>query len=47
VTDTVRISEPTPSKLTVLSVAEVLADTIGNDFANRSVSAQFAGHELF
>jgi ribose-phosphate pyrophosphokinase len=47
VTDTVRISEPTPSKLTVLSVAEVLADTIGNVFANRSVSAQFAGQELF
>ena len=47
VTDTVRISGPRPSKLTVLSVAEVLADTIANVFANRSVSAQFAGQELF
>ena len=47
VTDSVRISEPRPSKLAVLSVAEVLADTIANVFANRSVSAQFAGQELF
>jgi ribose-phosphate pyrophosphokinase len=47
VTDSVRISEPTQSKLTVLSVAEVLADTIANVFASRSVSAQFAGQELF
>lgn len=47
VTDTVRISEPRPSKLTVLSVAEVLADTIANVFANRSVAAQFGGQELF
>jgi ribose-phosphate pyrophosphokinase len=47
VTDSVRISLPTPSKLTVLSVADVLAHTISNVFANRSVSAQFAGQELF
>jgi ribose-phosphate pyrophosphokinase len=47
VTDTVRISEPRPSKLTVLSVADVLADTIANVFADRSVSALFAGQELF
>jgi ribose-phosphate pyrophosphokinase len=47
VTDSVRISGPTPSKLTVLSIADVLADTIANVFANRSVSAQFAGQELF
>jgi ribose-phosphate pyrophosphokinase len=47
VTDTARISEPTASKLTVLSVADVLADTIANVFANRSVAALFAGQELF
>ena len=47
VTDTVRIADPTPSKLTVLSVAEVLADTIANVFADRSVAAQFGGQELF
>jgi phosphoribosylpyrophosphate synthetase len=47
VTDTVRISEPRPSKLTVLTVAGVLAETIANVFADRSVSALFAGQELF
>lgn len=47
VTDSVRIPSPTPSKLTVLSVADVLAQTIGNVFAGRSVSALFAGQELF
>ena len=47
VTDTVRIRESTPSKLTVLSVAEVLAETIANVFAERSVAALFAGQELF
>jgi ribose-phosphate pyrophosphokinase len=47
VTDTVRIPEPRPPKLTVLSVAGVLADTIDNVFRNRSVSALFAGQELF
>jgi ribose-phosphate pyrophosphokinase len=47
VTDTVRIAEPTPPKLTVLSVVDVLADTIENVFADRSVSALFAGQELF
>jgi ribose-phosphate pyrophosphokinase len=47
VTDTVRISELRPTKLTVLSVADVLADTVANVFADRSVSALFAGQELF
>jgi ribose-phosphate pyrophosphokinase len=47
VTDTVRIAEPRPAKLTVLTVADVLADTVGNVFADRSVSALFAGQELF
>lgn len=47
VTDTVRISERRPSKLTVLSVADVLAETIENVFADRSVSTLFAGQELF
>jgi ribose-phosphate pyrophosphokinase len=47
VTDTVRISVPRPEKLTVLSVADVLGDTIANVFADRSVSALFAGQELF
>ena len=46
-TDTVRLAEARPSKLTVLSVADVLADTIANVFADRSVSALFAGQELF
>jgi ribose-phosphate pyrophosphokinase len=47
VTDTVRMSGSGFSKLTVLSVADVLADTIANVFADRSVSALFAGQELF
>jgi len=47
VTDTVRLAEARPSKLTVLSIADVLADTIANVFADRSVSALFAGQELF
>jgi ribose-phosphate pyrophosphokinase len=47
VTDTVRIAGPRPPKLTVLSVADVLAETIANVFADRSVAAQFAGQELF
>jgi ribose-phosphate pyrophosphokinase len=47
VTDTVCIPEPRPSKLTVVPVADVLADTIANVFAHRSVSALFAGQELF
>jgi ribose-phosphate pyrophosphokinase len=47
VTDTVCISEPRPSNLTVVPVADVLADTIANVFAHRSVSALFAGQELF
>jgi ribose-phosphate pyrophosphokinase len=46
VTDSVRIPAQSP-KLTVLSVAGVLADTIDAVFANRSVSALFAGQELF
>jgi ribose-phosphate pyrophosphokinase len=47
VTDTVPMSGSGFSKLTVLSVADVLADTIANVFADRSVSALFAGQELF
>jgi ribose-phosphate pyrophosphokinase len=47
VTDTVRVPRQGHSKLTVLSVADVLAETIANVFADRSVSAQFAGQELF
>jgi len=47
VTDTVRIPAATSSKLTVLSVADLLADAIENVFADRSVSALFAGQELF
>ena len=47
VTDTVRIAELMPPKLTVLPVADVLAETIRNVFANRSVAAQFGGLELF
>jgi ribose-phosphate pyrophosphokinase len=47
VTDSVRLASPTPSKLTVLSVADVLAQTIESVFAEGSVSALFAGQELF
>ena len=47
VTDTVRIPAATSSKLTVLSVADLLAEAIENVFADRSVSALFAGQELF
>jgi len=47
VTDTVRVTQPLPSKLSVLSVADVLAETIANVVADRSVSALFAGQELF
>ncbi len=47
VTDTVRIPAATPSKLTVLSVADLLAEAIENVFSDRSVSALFAGQELF
>ena len=47
VTDTVCIPELRRSKLTVVPVADVLADTIANVFAHRSVSALFAGQELF
>jgi len=47
VTDTVRGSAQRPSKLTVLSVAGVLAETIAKVFADRSVSTLFAGQELF
>jgi ribose-phosphate pyrophosphokinase len=47
VTDTVRIPEPRTPKLTVLTVAPVLANTIANVAADRSVSALFAGQELF
>jgi ribose-phosphate pyrophosphokinase len=47
VTDTIRTAEPTAGKLTVLSVANVLGETIRNVFLNRSVAAQFGGQELF
>jgi ribose-phosphate pyrophosphokinase len=47
VTDTVRVPQPLPPKLSVLSVADVLAETIANVVADRSVSALFAGQELF
>jgi ribose-phosphate pyrophosphokinase len=49
VTDTVALDETTlPPKVTVVSAAELLADTIRNVFGDRSVSALFAGqNELF
>ena len=47
VTDSVRLASPTPSKLTVLSVADVLAQTVESVFSGGSVSALFAGQELF
>ena len=47
VTDSVRLASPTPSKLTVLSVADVLAQTVESVFCGGSVSALFAGQELF
>jgi ribose-phosphate pyrophosphokinase len=47
VTDSVRIHQSPTPKTTVLSDAGVLADTIANVFANRSVSVLFAGQELF
>jgi ribose-phosphate pyrophosphokinase len=47
VTDTVRVPEPRPEGLTVLSVADLLAETIDNVLADRSVSALFSGLDLF
>jgi len=48
VTDTVAFDGAPSAKLTVLSVADVLAETIENVFSARSVSAVFAGlNELF
>jgi ribose-phosphate pyrophosphokinase len=47
VTDTVALHEPRPQKLTVLSVADLLAETVDNVFADRSVSGIFRGLELF
>ncbi|HUP33231.1 MAG TPA: ribose-phosphate diphosphokinase [Gaiellaceae bacterium] len=47
VTDTVALPGRKPEKLVVLSVAGLLAETIENVFADRSVSAIFAGLELF
>jgi ribose-phosphate pyrophosphokinase len=49
VTDTVAIDSPErPAKLTILTVAGLLAQTIGNVFGDASVSAVFAGeNELF
>jgi ribose-phosphate pyrophosphokinase len=46
VTDTVPLGRGSP-KLTVLSVAPLLADTIEAMFASRSVSRIFAGQEAF
>jgi ribose-phosphate pyrophosphokinase len=48
VTDTVALPGGLPEKVTVLSVADVLGETIENVFTGRSVSAVFAGlNELF
>jgi ribose-phosphate pyrophosphokinase len=47
VTDTVALSGDAPEKLTVVSAAELLAETIERIFADRSVSAVFKGLELF
>jgi ribose-phosphate pyrophosphokinase len=48
VTDTVGLDRASlPAKVVVLSTAELLADTIRNVFADRSVSALFGGEELF
>lgn len=47
VTDTVALPGRTPDKLVVLSVAGLLAATIDNVFADRSVSAIFKGLDLF
>jgi ribose-phosphate pyrophosphokinase len=47
VTDTVPIPELPRINLTVLSVAGLLAETIDNVFADRSVSSIFRGTELF
>lgn len=48
VTDTVALNRPVPPKIKVITVADLLADTIRNVFANRSVSELFAGeNELF
>jgi ribose-phosphate pyrophosphokinase len=46
VTDTVPLGRGSP-KLTVLSIAPLLADTIDAIFASRSVSTIFAGQEAF
>ena len=46
VTDSVPV-EHESAKLTVLSIAPLLAQTIDAIFANRSVSAMFAGQEVF
>lgn len=46
VTDTVPL-DGAPSKVSVLSVAPLLAGTIESIFADRSVSAIFAGQEVF
>jgi ribose-phosphate pyrophosphokinase len=48
VTDTVALNSPVqPAKLTVLTVSPLLAHTIRNVFDDASVSAIFAGEELF
>ncbi len=47
VTDTVSLPQRRSEKLTVVSVAGVLAETIENVFAERSIARMFAGLELF
>jgi len=47
VTDTVRFDAPDGGDVTVLSVADLLGETIVNVFTDESVSALFAGAELF
>jgi ribose-phosphate pyrophosphokinase len=47
VTDSVRLPEERPAKLTALSVAAVLAEAVENVFADLSVSRMFGGLELF
>lgn len=47
VTDTVAITRVRPERVEVLSVAELLAETIENVFRDKSVSVIFEGLELF
>jgi ribose-phosphate pyrophosphokinase len=47
VTDTVSLAQVRPPEVTVLTVAELLAQTVASVFADRSVSRIFRGSELF